>query len=457
MCILVDALEADLRFPLHPLIEECLRRWRISPSQVAPNSWLYLVVFLGECRGAGIIPTRDLFMACFRLCKSRGNYYLIARVGFRVSGAPSNNKGWKSCYLYVSGLVWGFRLDWSAHPIGNAPPYLSEEETVLVGRLKGILSSSRVIKEMAELWLVEAGLSLASRDRMDLGELRGMPKVASGKAPPTRPTAREVDASPVREVPKALSKRPVVTSIEQAEDAVRHHKKVKVLTRRHKSRPGEGESRSRSKGMEPTTPSKELEAPAGSEEGALHRPMSNNSSTAEEFERGLLHPQLARELYTLPSEVLMARAAKEMVLAVAKAEEHASELREELEKTKRERGEELLRREASEKELHEIRSHLGDAQWLLKEARVRAWKMDDELLQAVKDLESARAELPRQSIVQYKDSLDFKEGLKRMGRVTYEYGYRVVLAHFLAQHPNAEVEEDPFTIHPKDDLVPMER
>ncbi|RWW20598.1 hypothetical protein GW17_00015278 [Ensete ventricosum] len=47
--------------------------------------------------------------------------------------------------------VWGFRLDWSAHPIGNASPYLSEEETVLVGRLKRILSSSRMIKEMTEL------------------------------------------------------------------------------------------------------------------------------------------------------------------------------------------------------------------------------------------------------------------------------------------------------------------
>ncbi|RWW36053.1 hypothetical protein BHE74_00058948 [Ensete ventricosum] len=101
----------------------------------------------------------------------------------------------------------------------------------------------------------------------------------------------------------------------------------------------------------------------------------NDSSAAEEFERGLLHPQLVRELYTLLSEVLLARAAKEMVLmalfdrvhdagrlitfmdyrishlqqeldalkagggpeGVAKAEERASELEQELEKTKRER------------------------------------------------------------------------------------------------------------------------
>ncbi|RRT32154.1 hypothetical protein B296_00054433 [Ensete ventricosum] len=131
----------------------------------------------------------------------------------------------------------------------------------------------------------------------------------------------------------------------------------------------------------------------------------NNSSAAEEFERGLLHPQSARELYMLPSEVLMARAAKEMVLsqhfqmtlfdrvhdagrlitfmdyrvkqlqeeldalksrggpeAVAEAEDRASELRKELEKIKREKAEELLKREASEKELQEVRGHLGDAQ-----------------------------------------------------------------------------------------------
>ncbi|RWW82095.1 hypothetical protein BHE74_00009468, partial [Ensete ventricosum] len=219
MCISMDALEAGLQFPLHPLIEECLRWWRISPSQVAPNSWCYLVVFLGEYRGTEIILTRDLFMACFRLFKSRGGYYLTARVSFRVSGVPSNNKGWKSRYLFVSGLVWGFRLDWSTHPRSNASPYLSEEETVLVSRLKGILFSSRAIKEMTELWLVEVGLSPTSKDQMDLGERRGMPKVTSGKVPPTRPTTREVGESPEREARKASLKRLVVTPTKQAEDA----------------------------------------------------------------------------------------------------------------------------------------------------------------------------------------------------------------------------------------------
>ncbi|RWW64972.1 hypothetical protein BHE74_00027749 [Ensete ventricosum] len=140
--------------------------------------------------------------------------------------------------------------------------------------------------------------------------------------------------------------------------------------------------------------------------------------------------------------------------AVAEAEERASRLKEELEKVKSERAEELLRHEASEREL---RGHLSDAQHLLKEARGRARRMDDELLQSVKDLEHARAELPITAVAEYKESLGFKEGLKRMGRVTYEYGYRVARARFRARHPDAEVEEDPFTIYPEDDSVPMER
>ncbi|RZS00934.1 hypothetical protein BHM03_00030725 [Ensete ventricosum] len=339
-----------------------------------------------------------------------------------------------------------------------------------------------------------------------------MPKMSGSKALSTRAVApaREVDVSPAREAPKASSKRLIDAPTEQVDDPAWRHKKVKVLTRRHKSRHGEGESHSHSKGKEPAAPSEELETPVESDEGGVspvhHRPRSmkdlfktkvhkdyagyytlqmsdlghqdldkemkarwrglknstkvwNDSSTAEEFERGLLHPQLARELYKLPSEVLLAQAAKEMVLvssrplsrhrkfsfdrvlnnycfvqsqhfhmalfdrvhdpgrlitfmdyqishlqqeldalksgggpeAVARAEERAFELEQELDKTKRERDEALQRLEALEKELSEVRSNLAKIQRLLKEARVRARKMDDELLQVVKALENARA------------------------------------------------------------------
>ncbi|RRT80252.1 hypothetical protein B296_00022171 [Ensete ventricosum] len=36
--LLVNALKAGLRFPLHSLVVSCLRHWRVSPSQIAPNS-----------------------------------------------------------------------------------------------------------------------------------------------------------------------------------------------------------------------------------------------------------------------------------------------------------------------------------------------------------------------------------------------------------------------------------
>ncbi|RWW60304.1 hypothetical protein BHE74_00032714 [Ensete ventricosum] len=325
----------------------------------------------------------------------------------------------------------------------------------------------------------------------------------------------------VRPPPKTSSKRPIDAPTGQADDPARRHKKVKVLTRRHKSRHSEGESRSHSKDKKPAAPSEEPDTPVESDEGGAsqvhHRPRSmkdlfkmkvhkddagyytlqmsalghqdpdkemkarwrglknstkvwNDSSAAEEFERGLVHPQLARELYTLPSEVLLALAAKEMVLvssrplsryrkfsfcralinycsvqsqyfqmalfdrvhdagrlimfmdyrisqlqqeldtlksgggpeAVAKAKERASELGQELEKTKRERDNALLPLEASEKDLSEVRSNLAEVQRLLKEARVRARKMEDELLQAalrVEELSPPEAGPPKMTSI----------------------------------------------------------
>ncbi|RWW60144.1 hypothetical protein BHE74_00032875 [Ensete ventricosum] len=129
---------------------------------MALNSWCYIIAFLGECQEAGIVPTHNLFMACFRLCNGHGDYYLTIQSGFPVSGAPSNNKGWKTRYLFISNSWgWVFRPEWSTRTINNVPPCLSDEEFKLVGRLNGILSSSHAIRGMIEVWLVEAGLSPA--------------------------------------------------------------------------------------------------------------------------------------------------------------------------------------------------------------------------------------------------------------------------------------------------------
>ncbi|RZS26310.1 hypothetical protein BHM03_00059632, partial [Ensete ventricosum] len=226
----------------------------------------------------------------------------------------------------------------------------------LVDRLKGILSSSRAIKEMIELWLVEVGLSPASRGDQWQGP-SDLPRCPGGRC-----FSRK--GSPEGFV-KEASQRTGRAGRGCSEVPQEGQSANEGESPRHKSRLGEGESRSRSKGKEPVAPSEEPETPVESEEGgaspAHRRPRSmkdlfktkvhkddagyytllmsdlghqnpekemkarwkglknstkvwNNSSAVEEFERGLLHPQLARELYTLPSKVLMARAAKEMVL-----------------------------------------------------------------------------------------------------------------------------------------------
>ncbi|RRT73217.1 hypothetical protein B296_00003344 [Ensete ventricosum] len=99
---------------------------------------------------------------------------------------------------------------------------------------------------------------------MDLGDLCGMPKVSGGKLPATRAIVqvREVDDTPPTEAPKSCYKRPSDASIQQADDLAQRHKKVKILSRRHKSRHGKGGSRSHSKGKEPATQLKSSRCPS---------------------------------------------------------------------------------------------------------------------------------------------------------------------------------------------------
>ncbi|RWW67587.1 hypothetical protein BHE74_00024960 [Ensete ventricosum] len=245
----------------------------------------------------------------------------------------------------TTGPNWGFRLDWSAHPIGNVPPYVSEEESVLVGRLKGILSSLYAIKEMTELWLVEAGLSPTSKG--------GSQSHSKGKEP----------AVPVEEL-----ETPVESTKEAMTPVFHRPKSMKDLCETKVRKDDAGYYALYMSNLAHQDPDKEMQARW--EKLRNLTKIWNNLSAVEEFERGLMHSQLARELYTLPSEVLLVRAAKEMVLmvlfdrvhdagqlitfmdyritslqqeinalksgggpeAVAAAEEHASELEKELEK-----------------------------------------------------------------------------------------------------------------------------
>ncbi|RRT55414.1 hypothetical protein B296_00019779 [Ensete ventricosum] len=69
---------------------------------------------------------------------------------------------------------------------------------------------------------------------------------------------------------------------------------------------------------------------------------------------------------------------------------------------------------------------------------------------------SAALKKARATIAQYKESPDFKLGLKTMGRINYEFRYKIALRCFWTKHPGLEVEEDPYATLPEDDNVPME-
>ncbi|RWW78976.1 hypothetical protein BHE74_00012781 [Ensete ventricosum] len=215
---------------------------------------------------------------------------------------------------------------------------------------------------------------------MDLGDMRRMPKVFGGKLPATRATipAREVDETPSIEAQRSSSKRPFDVSASQFDDPARRHKKVKILSIRHKSRRDEEGSRSHSRGKELEAPVEYAEETAGWEKLKNSTKIWNDPMAAEEFERGLLHPQLTRELYMLLSEVFLARAAKEMVLvisdsrldlseAMAATKERVTKLEKELEK-KHEQDEVLQRLKTFDKELNEAQCDLSEARRQLKEA-----------------------------------------------------------------------------------------
>ena len=79
---LVTAVEAGVRFPLHPLLRNCLQEWNLCPFQLLPNGYKIImgVVQLNRILGMslGVLYIEEVY----DLCKSTdGNsYYLQLRI-----------------------------------------------------------------------------------------------------------------------------------------------------------------------------------------------------------------------------------------------------------------------------------------------------------------------------------------------------------------------------------------
>ncbi|RZR74083.1 hypothetical protein BHM03_00031752 [Ensete ventricosum] len=161
-------------------------------------------------------------------------------------------------------------------------------------------------------------------------------------------------------------------------------------------------------------------------------------------------PRLATDLYTLPSEVLIDRAAKIMVsVELEEATRRRQSLEIELSEVKDLLGD-------LQNQLNDARELLGVSQSQLKDVRARGRRMEDELLNLTRNTEALKVDLPKEAVADYKKSVGFKMGLVRTGQVSYEYGYQVALARFRFRYLELEVEEDPFKNLLEDLTVPME-
>ncbi|RWV87644.1 hypothetical protein GW17_00050340, partial [Ensete ventricosum] len=109
---------------------------------------------------------------------------------------------------------------------------------------------------------------------------------------------------------------------------------------------------------------------------------------------------------------------------------------------------------------------LGANQELLTAIEHRAKEWEDEVKKSQTELESLMnqwreleqevgAEGPK-VVTAYKASRGFELGLEKMGRVNYEFGYRVALEQLWGKHLEIAIEQDPIAECPDDANVEMD-
>ena len=109
---LVSVVEGGVRFPLHPLVWDCLQEWRLCPCQPLPNGYKIImrVVRLNEILGIdlGVPDIEDTY----DLCQSaEGNtHYLrlrVRQVGFVTALEDSNKYAGEDRVLIRGGREFG--------------------------------------------------------------------------------------------------------------------------------------------------------------------------------------------------------------------------------------------------------------------------------------------------------------------------------------------------------------
>ncbi|RRT37764.1 hypothetical protein B296_00034245 [Ensete ventricosum] len=167
-----------------------------------------------------------------------------------------------------------------------------------------------------------------------------------------------------------------------------------------------------------------------------------DEAEAQLFYWGLLYPPLAKEVYTTPSEVVCANMSilqhhcfsMGLIDRVCDSGRVADELSKIIDG--------LL---AKVRKLKEVVGPMAMVRSSLQKAE-----------SSIIVEQCATPERARATITQYKETLIFKFGLEKMGRISYKYGYQVALACFWARYPQLEIEEDPYATLPMEVEVPFD-
>lgn len=107
------AFHAGLRFPMHPFIRRMLNFYGICSAQLSPNAWRNIISVLVIWRFSRHHLSLNEFRCLYTLLKGPGLesgwLFFKARPGRSIlKGAPSNVKGWKTRFFFVSGDDWEF-------------------------------------------------------------------------------------------------------------------------------------------------------------------------------------------------------------------------------------------------------------------------------------------------------------------------------------------------------------
>ncbi|VFQ71168.1 unnamed protein product [Cuscuta campestris] len=178
------SLDADIVFPLRPLLTEVCHAFRILPGQITPNTHRYLHSFVNICSQLKIDPSLRLFLFCFEVLPSgsgcEGFVFFKARTGRKfIFEVPQSNRGWKEKFVFIefppfvtplAGLKWNDHL---LDQECDAPASSPDLEANLEVLMHGDPLTGRIFHYGSWVWRVESGGEGTSQAHEAAG--RGVP------------------------------------------------------------------------------------------------------------------------------------------------------------------------------------------------------------------------------------------------------------------------------------------